>query len=280
MLALDSSCFASQKANHRIPKPNSSLKRSGKMNCRNKLRRIAKKREENQRRWKCEWDRERLELDLRLKEQLTDSVLEGSKVVTHEDVLKVSKDWSQLSLLRRCSWWGRRCDPCHPPTDVEYPWKSDKSGVEMARVWFLPAIMESMVEEVQQGSIESVRSGRERIPSGVAEAWSLMPMIFSTDGLSLVMADGSLTSAAGSLDLLLWTNRNGSMASDGSDQTQTIQQSETDACNAWIALAMASVASGQVSSHVNGAAGMELISHSQISSTLVAPMRFSDAEGL
>ncbi|KAJ4962311.1 hypothetical protein NE237_022250 [Protea cynaroides] len=90
--------------------------------------------------------------------------------------------------------------------DVEYPWESDKSGVEMARVWFFPAIMESMIEEVQQGSVGSMRSGRERIPSGVAEAWSLMPMIFSTDGLSLVMADGSLTLASGSLDLLLSTS--------------------------------------------------------------------------
>ncbi|KAJ4958392.1 hypothetical protein NE237_025503 [Protea cynaroides] len=70
------------------------------------------------------------------------------------------------------------------------------------------------------------------------------------------------------------------MASDGSDQTETIRQSETDACNAWIALAMASVGSNQVSSHVNGAAGMELNSHSQILLMLVAPMRFSDAEGL
>ncbi|KAJ4980638.1 hypothetical protein NE237_031475 [Protea cynaroides] len=169
----------------------------------------------------------------------------------------ISEDRSQLSLLRWCSWWGPRCDPCHPPTDVEYPWESGKSGVEMGR-------------EVQQGSVGSVRPGRERIPSSVAEAWSLMPMIFSADGLSTV----------GSLDLLLSTSRNGSMASDGSDQIEMIRQSETDACNAWIALAMVSVDSNQVSSHVNGAAGMKLISHSQIPSTLVAPMRFSDTEGL
>ncbi|KAJ4972290.1 hypothetical protein NE237_005389 [Protea cynaroides] len=70
------------------PNTNSNLKRRGRRNCRNKLRGAAKKREDNQRRWKCEWDRERLELDLRLKEQLSDSVSEGSKAVTHSDVLK------------------------------------------------------------------------------------------------------------------------------------------------------------------------------------------------
>ncbi|KAL4571050.1 hypothetical protein LXL04_017800 [Taraxacum kok-saghyz] len=44
----------------------------------------AKKWEENQRRWKCEFDRERLELDRRLKEHMNS----GSNSVNHADVLK------------------------------------------------------------------------------------------------------------------------------------------------------------------------------------------------
>lgn len=49
----------------------------------------AKKHEENQRRWKCEWDRERLGLDRRLKEQLSVS-RSGSDAnsVNHSDVLE------------------------------------------------------------------------------------------------------------------------------------------------------------------------------------------------
>ncbi|XP_043691654.1 probable protein phosphatase 2C 4 [Telopea speciosissima] len=69
------------------PNPNSNLKRRGRRNSRNRFRGAAKKWEESQRRWKCEWDRERLELDLRLKGQLSDSV-SGSNTVTHSDVLK------------------------------------------------------------------------------------------------------------------------------------------------------------------------------------------------
>ncbi|KAK8306753.1 hypothetical protein V6Z11_D03G147700 [Gossypium hirsutum] len=46
--------------------------------------------EENQRRWKCEWDRERLELDRKLKEQLSRNKSGGSRpmVINHGDVLK------------------------------------------------------------------------------------------------------------------------------------------------------------------------------------------------
>ncbi|XP_042511540.1 probable protein phosphatase 2C 23 [Macadamia integrifolia] len=66
---------------------NSNLKRRGRRNSRNRFRGAAKKWEESQRRWKCEWDRERLELDLRLKGQLSDSV-SGSNNITHSDVLK------------------------------------------------------------------------------------------------------------------------------------------------------------------------------------------------
>ncbi|OIW08627.1 hypothetical protein TanjilG_03303 [Lupinus angustifolius] len=61
-------------------------------NCKNKSKGSAKIWEENQRRWKCEWDRERLELDRRLKEQLTRSA-SGEKnmntsSVNHFDVLE------------------------------------------------------------------------------------------------------------------------------------------------------------------------------------------------
>ncbi|KAJ4845446.1 putative protein phosphatase 2C 4 [Turnera subulata] len=48
----------------------------------------AKRWEENQRRWKCEWDRERLELDRRLKEQLNRSGTDTTRVINHGDVLK------------------------------------------------------------------------------------------------------------------------------------------------------------------------------------------------
>ncbi|MBA0552644.1 hypothetical protein Golob_023434 [Gossypium lobatum] len=46
--------------------------------------------EENQRRWKCEWDRERLELDRKLKEQLSRNKSGGSRsmAINHGDVLK------------------------------------------------------------------------------------------------------------------------------------------------------------------------------------------------
>ncbi|KVI11959.1 Protein phosphatase 2C [Cynara cardunculus var. scolymus] len=59
-------------------------------NSRNKRSRIrnrgaAKKWEENQRRWKCEFDRERLELDRRLREQMNPN---GSNSINHSDVLK------------------------------------------------------------------------------------------------------------------------------------------------------------------------------------------------
>lgn len=64
-----------------------SRKRKGK-NLRGKFRGAAEKWEDNQRRWKCEWDRERLELDRRLKEQLNRSGLNGSRSINHSDVLK------------------------------------------------------------------------------------------------------------------------------------------------------------------------------------------------
>ncbi|KAK4440855.1 putative protein phosphatase 2C 4 [Sesamum alatum] len=57
-------------------------------NLRNKYRGVAKKWEENQRRWRCEWDRERLELDRRLKEQLNKSRSNATGATNHADVLK------------------------------------------------------------------------------------------------------------------------------------------------------------------------------------------------
>lgn len=63
----------------------SEKKRGRNSNSKIKYRGAAKKWEENQRRWKCEWDRERLELDRRLKEQLNQN---GSGSINHSDVLK------------------------------------------------------------------------------------------------------------------------------------------------------------------------------------------------
>ncbi|OVA18353.1 Protein phosphatase 2C (PP2C)-like domain [Macleaya cordata] len=57
-------------------------------NSKNRFRGAAKKWEENQRRWKCEWDRERVELDRKLKEELNRSGSGGVKNVNHSDVLK------------------------------------------------------------------------------------------------------------------------------------------------------------------------------------------------
>ncbi|KAK6942955.1 PPM-type phosphatase-like domain [Dillenia turbinata] len=48
----------------------------------------AKKWVENQVRWRCEWDRERLELDRTLKEQMSQSDSNGCDGVNHSDVLK------------------------------------------------------------------------------------------------------------------------------------------------------------------------------------------------
>ncbi|GAU47240.1 hypothetical protein TSUD_87540 [Trifolium subterraneum] len=61
-------------------------KKRGK-NSKNKYKDAAKKHEENHRRWKCEWDRERLELDRRLKEQLSGGDGDDNSV-NHSDVLE------------------------------------------------------------------------------------------------------------------------------------------------------------------------------------------------
>lgn len=55
-------------------------------NSRSKYRGVTKKWEENHKKWRCEFDRERLELDQRLKEQLNRNSSNGS--VNHSDVLK------------------------------------------------------------------------------------------------------------------------------------------------------------------------------------------------
>ncbi|XP_008802747.1 probable protein phosphatase 2C 4 [Phoenix dactylifera] len=54
---------------------------------RRKVRGVAEKCLENQRRWKCEWNKERLELDRRLKEQSNRSS-KGNGLVNHLEVLK------------------------------------------------------------------------------------------------------------------------------------------------------------------------------------------------
>lgn len=53
-----------------------------------KYRGAAKRWEENQRKWRCEFDKERLELDRGLKEQLNKNRLNGSGTINHSDVLK------------------------------------------------------------------------------------------------------------------------------------------------------------------------------------------------
>ncbi|KAM7496550.1 hypothetical protein LguiA_020964 [Lonicera macranthoides] len=63
----------------------SNLRRKWGKNSKIKYRGAGKKWEENQRRWKCEWDRERLELERRLKEQMNQS---GCNGINHNDVLK------------------------------------------------------------------------------------------------------------------------------------------------------------------------------------------------
>lgn len=65
-----------------------SRRRKGRSGSKSKYRGIGKKWEENQRRWRCEWDRERLELDRRLKEQLNRSGSDGARAINHSDVLK------------------------------------------------------------------------------------------------------------------------------------------------------------------------------------------------
>ncbi|CAN0854122.1 Probable protein phosphatase 2C 4 [Linum grandiflorum] len=66
-----------------------SKRRRGGKNSKGRYRGVSKKWEENQRRWKSEWDKERLELDRRLKEQLKNQSKSGSgNPINHGDVLK------------------------------------------------------------------------------------------------------------------------------------------------------------------------------------------------
>ncbi|KAJ8620768.1 hypothetical protein MRB53_029297 [Persea americana] len=61
-------------------------KKANSKNSKNKFKGVGRKWEENQKRWKCEWNKERLELERRLKEELNWS---GSdRAVNHSDVLK------------------------------------------------------------------------------------------------------------------------------------------------------------------------------------------------
>ncbi|KAJ4725820.1 putative Protein phosphatase 2c [Melia azedarach] len=66
----------------------SNMRRSKRKKLRSSCRGAAKKWEENQRKWKCEWDRERLELDRKLKEQLNKNNKDKSQDIIHADVLK------------------------------------------------------------------------------------------------------------------------------------------------------------------------------------------------
>ncbi|KMT05253.1 hypothetical protein BVRB_7g173940 [Beta vulgaris subsp. vulgaris] len=68
-------------------KSNSNSTKRGKNSSKTNFKGATKKWEENQRRWKCEWDRERVELDRRLKEQWNRNDSEG-KTINHSDVLK------------------------------------------------------------------------------------------------------------------------------------------------------------------------------------------------
>ncbi|XP_010252127.1 PREDICTED: probable protein phosphatase 2C 4 [Nelumbo nucifera] len=67
---------------------NTNTKRNRGRNSKQRFKGATKKWEESQRRWKCKWDRERLELDRRLKEQLTRSSSQGSSTINLSDVLK------------------------------------------------------------------------------------------------------------------------------------------------------------------------------------------------
>ncbi|KAG7949797.1 hypothetical protein I3843_13G081000 [Carya illinoinensis] len=82
-------CVVEQPENYPCASGDDGKRKGGKNTSKSK-----KKWEENQRRWrwKCEWDRERVELDRRLKEQLLNSTnksgSDGSRAINHADVLK------------------------------------------------------------------------------------------------------------------------------------------------------------------------------------------------
>ncbi|KAK8550894.1 hypothetical protein V6N12_039575 [Hibiscus sabdariffa] len=67
---------------------NSKSRRKKGRTSRGRYKGAAKRWEENQRRWKCEWDRERLELDRKLKEQLNSKSDRSKSMINHVDVLK------------------------------------------------------------------------------------------------------------------------------------------------------------------------------------------------
>ncbi|PIA60249.1 hypothetical protein AQUCO_00300037v1 [Aquilegia coerulea] len=68
--------------------PNMNSKRSSTKRSKNSFRGPARKWEESQERWRCQWDRERLELDRKLKEHLSQTNSEGTAAINHNDVLK------------------------------------------------------------------------------------------------------------------------------------------------------------------------------------------------
>ncbi|RDY09512.1 putative protein phosphatase 2C 4, partial [Mucuna pruriens] len=85
-----SHCVEQENNNNYNNNNNNNNKTKKVRNSRNKFKGAAKKWEENQQRWKCEWDRERLELDRRLKEQLSlsRSGSGGASCINHSDVLE------------------------------------------------------------------------------------------------------------------------------------------------------------------------------------------------
>ncbi|PIA39105.1 hypothetical protein AQUCO_02700349v1 [Aquilegia coerulea] len=57
-------------------------------NTKNRFKGVTKRWDESQKRWKCEWDRERLELEQKLKEQLNNSATKNEKAVNHAEIMK------------------------------------------------------------------------------------------------------------------------------------------------------------------------------------------------
>ncbi|KAI3995842.1 hypothetical protein MKX01_020377 [Papaver californicum] len=77
-------CYPSESSDDCHSKSNSKKRRDGSRSSKSRFKGAAKKWEENQRRWKGEWDRERLELDQKLKERMNS----GTSSVNQSDVLK------------------------------------------------------------------------------------------------------------------------------------------------------------------------------------------------
>ncbi|XP_076911232.1 putative protein phosphatase 2C 23 [Bidens hawaiensis] len=84
-LKSENQTFMDQQERYPVEDFETSQNKKRSKNSRLRSRTAAKKWEDNHRRWKCEFDRERLELDRRLREQLSSN---GSNAINHSDVLK------------------------------------------------------------------------------------------------------------------------------------------------------------------------------------------------